>query len=121
MGEVQMDKNSCSISLYWDAPFSQNVTDVHPDVWYSVNITCLNNVLTGAVNVPLPCNDCDNLTDSFYKFTPQTNSCTWYQFEVIAYNEIGRGICRNIPQCMLISFSFSIRESVDSLLRDGTV
>ena len=110
MGEVQIDSNSCSISLNWDAPFSQNVTGIDPDVWYSVNITCLNNT-TGAVYDPVPCNDCEHLNDSSYEFTPQASSCTWYQFEVTAYNALGPGICRNIPQCMFISFSF--RVSVD--------
>ena len=102
VGGVKIEKrdDSCNITLSWEAPFSLDVTDVDPDVWYSLNITCL----YGNRDVPfsLPCNNCDRLHNLSFLF-PLDTSCTMYSFTITAHNDIGPGICRNNLQCMSAS------------------
>lgn len=99
--KIAESNNSCSIALCWEPPFSLNVTNVDRDVWYSLNITCLDT----SDAVPVPCDYCDNLSEPFYLFTRnESTSCTKYSFTITAYNEIGPGTCKNNLTCMSILY-----------------
>ena len=80
--------NSSSIRVSWTSPFSLDVTGVDPDIWYSVTIYTLTNETTEAIT----CNDCVNLTDTHYVFTPgYISPCHKYLFFVVASNGAGQG------------------------------
>ncbi|CAI8008281.1 hypothetical protein GBAR_LOCUS5679, partial [Geodia barretti] len=73
--------NASSVTVSWTAPFSLNVTDVDPDIWYSVlvyNVTDENNPTA------ILCTDCINITGAHYTFSPDYFSpCHLYLFSVI--------------------------------------
>ena len=82
-------KNASSVTISWSAPFSLDVTDVDPDIWYSVliyNVTDENNPTA------ILCTDCINITETHYTFTPDYLSpCHVYNFSVIPLNGAGQG------------------------------
>ena len=88
--------DSVSISLNWSAPFSLNVTNVEPDIWYSVLIT---NVTDEDSPTAVSCTDCFNLTQPHYTFSPSSltqsddamSTCFNYSFTVIPQNGVGNG------------------------------
>ena len=81
--------NATSITISWEAPWSLDVTDVDPDIWYSVliqNVTDENNP------TPISCTDCTNITETVYTFTPDHLSpCHVYNFSVTPFNGAGQG------------------------------
>ena len=78
---------SGSITISWSAPFSLDVTDVDPDIWYSVLIYNVTDNPTA-----IPCTDCINITETHYTFTPDYPSpCHKYIFTVIPFNGAGQG------------------------------
>ena len=91
MVNLKTDMNTCasSINVSWSAPFSLDVTDVDPDIWYSVLIY---NVTDEENSTAVPCTDCHNLTQTHYIFSPDYPSpCHKYTFTVIPYNGAGQG------------------------------
>ena len=86
--EIEGERNSTSINISWTAPFSLDVTDVDPDIWYSVLIY---NV-TDETAVPVPYPNCTNITETFCVFTPDYLSpCHKYNITVIPQNGAGVG------------------------------
>ena len=76
-------------TLNWTAPFSLDVTDVDPDIWYSVLIY---NVTDEDNPTAIPCTDCTNITETHYTFTPEDVSpCQNVSFSVIPFNGAGQG------------------------------
>ena len=73
----------------WTAPFSLDVTDVDPDIWYSVlvyNVTDENNP------TDILYTDCINITETHYTFTPDYLShCHVYNISVVPLNGAGQG------------------------------
>ena len=88
VGDLETNSSDSSITISWTAPFSLDVTDVDPDIWYSVLI--YNVTDETAVSVPYP--NCTNITETFCVFTPDYLShCHMYNFTVIPYNGAGEG------------------------------
>ena len=90
---VQSDTNF--ISLSWSPPFSLNVTDTEPDVWYTVlvyNVTDKDNPLA----VPWP--SCQDIADTNCTFTAEDHSPLHeFSFAVVPKNGVGNGkISRNV-------------------------
>ena len=73
------------IHLTWDAPFSLDITGVHPDIWYRVDITVGN----------IPLSTYDNINISEFNFTMDghnsTNTSVIYEFRVTPINGAGNG------------------------------
>ena len=86
---LETDGGRSSINVSWGAPFTLDVTDEDPDIWYSVliyNVTDEENPTT------VPCTDCHNLTQIHYVFIPDFSSpCHKYTFAVIPHNGVGEG------------------------------
>jgi hypothetical protein len=65
------------------------VTDVDPDIWYSVMVY---NVTDENSPTAILCTDCINITETHYTFTPDYLSpCHAYHFTVIPFNGAGKG------------------------------
>ena len=78
-----------SITISWSAPFSLDVSEVDPDIWYTVLIS---NVTDEDNPTAVPCTDCHNLTQTHYIFSPDFPSpCHNYTFTVIPQNRVGNG------------------------------
>ena len=85
--DLETSGNSTSVTISWTAPFSLDVTDVDPDIWYSVLIYNVTDEPTA-----IPCTDCINITETHYTFTPDYPSpCQEYIFSVIPLNGAGQG------------------------------
>ena len=91
--DLETNSNASSIIVSCTAPFSLDVTDVDPDIWYSIliyNVTDDN--LTD-----IPCADCNNFPGKKYIFTPDlTSPCHEYKFTVIPQNGVGNGLFRSV-------------------------
>ena len=88
VGDLNANSNTASINISWSAPFSLDVPDVDPDIWYSVLI--YNVTDETAVSVPYP--NCANISETFCVFRPDHFSpCHKYTFTVIPYNGAGQG------------------------------
>ena len=77
--------------MSWSAPFSLDVTNVDPDIWYSVLIY---NVTDEENPTAVPCTGCHNLTQTNYTFRPDYSSPCHkyiYTFTIIPYNGAGEG------------------------------
>ena len=86
---LETNSNASSITISWTAPFSLDVTDVDPDIWYSVLIY---NVTDEDNPTVVPCTDCNNITETYYTFTPDYLSpCHRYNFTIIPRNGVGDG------------------------------
>ena len=72
--------------IWWTAPWSLDVTDVDPDILYSViilNVTDKNNLI-GIL--------CINITDNHYTFTfNYISPCHVYKISVVPFNGAGQG------------------------------
>ena len=80
--------NALFINISWTAPFTLDVTDVDPDIWYSVLIY----IVTDETAVSVPYANCINITETFCVFTPDhLCPCYNYTFTVIPYNGVGQG------------------------------
>ena len=89
VGDLKTERYVLWINISWTAPFSLNVTDVDPDVWFSVLIY---NVTDKDNPTAVPCNDCINITETYYIFTTEHPSpCHKYNFTIIPYNGVGQG------------------------------
>ena len=89
------------VFLYWKPPFSLNVTDTDPDIWYTVLV---NNVTDIDNTVSIPCTNCVNITEPFYAFTrdhPSPNDV--FSFAVLPINGAGEG---NLSQFLVETFNF---------------
>ena len=75
------------VLISWTAPFSLDITDSDPDTWYTVSIY----THTESHVSMLPCNDCHNITQTFYNFTITGNMSGMYQFDVVPVNALGDG------------------------------
>ncbi|CAI7991644.1 hypothetical protein GBAR_LOCUS792 [Geodia barretti] len=86
---MEVTYGATSVIISWTPPFSLDVTDVDPDIWYSVliyNVTDENNPTA------LLCTDCINITETNCTFTPDYLSpCHVYLFSVIPFNGAGQG------------------------------
>ena len=86
--------NASSVTVSWTAPFSLDVTDVDPDIWYSVliyNVTDENNPTA------ILCTDCINITETHYTFTPDYPShFHLYNISVVPLNGAGQGLSSSI-------------------------
>ena len=72
-----------SILFGESAPFSLDVTDVDPDIWYSVLIYNIMIDNTKYIH---------NITETYYTFTPDYPSpCHNYIFTIIPFNGAGQG------------------------------
>ena len=78
------------------------MTDVHPDIWYSVLIF---NVTEEESPHLIDCTDCDNITTSNYTFTPAfILPCHKFVVSIIPFNGAGQGeIGGNITTTLEIS------------------
>ena len=86
VGNLETDNSASSIIFSWSAPFSLDVTDVDPDIWYTVLIYNVTNVTT--VSYP----NCTDITETHCVFSPDHPSpCHQYTFTVIPFNGAGQG------------------------------
>ena len=84
--------NISSITISWSSPFSLDVTDIDPDICYSVFIY---NITDEPITL-ISCTDCINITETQYTFTPDYPSpCHKYNFTIIPFNEVGQGFQTN--------------------------
>ena len=75
--------NSSAIHLYWDPPFTLDITNVNPDIsGYTVSITNTNTNMTSERNVTEP---------EFLFQEEGYDPCHVYLFEVSALNPVGVG------------------------------
>ena len=89
VANVNAAKYGTSVSIFWIAPFSLDVTDVDPDIWYSVLI---HNVTDSDRPTAINCTDCTNITETCYTFSPDHLSLSHkYNFTVIPFNGAGQG------------------------------
>ena len=81
--------NSASITISWIAPFSLDVTDIDPDIWYSVYIS----IEGDDKNITsILCTGCISIPNTQYTWTPENlNPHQKYLFSVISFNEAGQG------------------------------
>ena len=85
MGDLRATSNASSVTISWTAPFSLDVTDVDPDIWYSV-------LIEDMTDEDNPTNITVNTTDTYYMFTPDYISpCQKFLFSVIPFNGAGEG------------------------------
>ena len=78
--------NSCdSFTISWSAPFSLDVSEVDPDIWYSVLIS---NVTDEDHPTAVPCTDCHNLTQTHHTFNFTTDTFN-FDLTIIAKNGAG--------------------------------
>ena len=105
MGNVSVNNSCDSTFLSWSPPFSLDVTDVDPDIWYSISIS---NVTDNKNPTAVLCDDCHNFTQPNYTFTT-ANPCPhhMYSFIVIPWNGAGQGK-RSKPVMGKFVFSKSI-------------
>ena len=86
---MEVTYGATSVIISWTPPFSLDVTDVDPDIWYSVlvyNVTDENNPTA------FPCTGCINITETHYTFTPDYLSPGHiYLITVIPFNGAGQG------------------------------
>ena len=102
---MEVTYGATSVIFSWTPPFSLDVTDVDPDIWYSVliyNVTDENNPTA------LLCTDCINITEANCTFTPDYLSpCHVYLFSVIPFNGAGQGeSSHNVTVSKLTALSF---------------
>ena len=95
------------IHLTWDAPFSLDITDVNPDIWYRVDVTVDNDPFnTSSINIPFITS---TVNISEFNFTMNdyndTSTSVIYEFRVTPINDAGDG-----PQSAPVSGYFSGRE-----------
>ena len=102
---LDTDSSTSSVTISWVAPFSLDVTDMDPDVWYSILIY---NVTDEDNPTAVLCTDCHNLTQTHYIFSPDHPSpCHKYNFTVIPYNGAGQGESQSATQFIIGSeFAF---------------
>ena len=80
---IQASTNSSAIHLYWDPPFTLDITDVDPDIpGYTVSITNSNTKVTSERNVTKP---------EFLFHEEDHDTCHVYLFRVRAWNPVGAG------------------------------
>ena len=94
--DLSIFKNATSFNISWTPPFSLDVTHegLGPNMWYSVLIY---NVTDETNPVEIYCTDCDNITQTYYIFTPDYFiSCHTYQFSIIPINGAGQGETNSI-------------------------
>lgn len=87
-----------SILITWTAPFSLDITNTDPDIWYSVTITTAGD---GDKH-------CDNLTDTLYNFTINEIPNGMYQFEVTSVNSI---LSASTPEILNIFITTAYNEN----------
>ena len=89
VGIMTPTHNASSVTITWTVPFSLDVTDVDPDIWFTVvihNVTDRNNPTA------ILCTDCINITETHYTFSPGFLSpCHLYNFTIIPVNGAGQG------------------------------
>ena len=74
------ESSSESLFLCWTAPFSLDITDSHPDIWYSLFILSL---ASGSL---LPCLDCHNVTNTFCNISVTSITQGMYEIHVLSAN-----------------------------------
>ena len=89
MGDLEVENGRDSILLFWNPPFSLDVSEMDPDIWYTVLIS---NVTDEYNLVNIICVNCHNITQQHYNFTTANPSpCHKYSFEVVPLNGVGEG------------------------------
>ena len=95
VANLMTDGNGVSIFISWSAPFSLDVTDVDPDIWYTVLIY---NVTGDENPTAVPCTNCNSIVETNYVYVPVYPSpCQEYAFEIIPMNEAGQGESQPLP------------------------
>ena len=73
-----------SLTISWTAPFSLDITDSHPDLWYSLSIPT-------PAGGPFHCPDCQTTTtDTFYNLSLSGLSQGLYEVSVVSINAYRR-------------------------------
>ena len=86
---LRVISNASSVTVSWTALFSLDMTDVDPDILYSVLIYKVTNENNSTA---ILCTDCINITETHYTFTPDYLSpCHVYLITVIPFNGAGQG------------------------------
>ena len=85
VGNLTVHSQRSSILLTWIPPFSLDITGVHPDLWYCVEVY---NISQGRAQLTT---NCSVYEPQFY-FTVTNNSrCCLFEFTVFAVNAVGIG------------------------------
>lgn len=103
---INTDMNYILIS--WTGPFSLDITDTDPDLWYSVTVHT-----TGSETLP----SSDIVTDTYYNFTISNAYSRMYEFEVVSVNAV-----ENISESEAVKINITIggNNQCDSPLSDKT-
>ena len=89
MVDIRVRSKSSSVTVSWTPPFSLDVTDVDPDVWYSLLIYNMTDENSTTVNL---CTDCMDINETNYTFTHEYFSHSHvYNITVIPWNGVGEG------------------------------
>ena len=81
--------NASSVTVSWTPPFSLNVTDVDPDVWYSLLIYNMTDENSRTDNL---CTDCMDINETNYTFTHEYFSHSHvYNIFLVPLNGAGEG------------------------------
>ena len=87
--DIRVRSSSSSVTVSWTPPFSLDVTDVHPDVWYSVLIYNMTDENSTTDNL---CTDCMDINETYYTFTHEYFSHSHvYNISIISLNGAGEG------------------------------
>lgn len=85
MGRLEAHSGQTFILLTWTPPFSLDLTDINPDVIYSVEIYSIS---TGGTLL----NNSYSVYEPVFNFTtPHPSPCDWFEFGVIPVNGAGNG------------------------------
>ena len=87
--DIRVRSKSSSVTVSWTPPFSLDVTDVDPDVWYSLLIYNMTDENSTTDNL---CTDCMDINETYYTFTHEYFSHSHvYNITVIPWNGVGEG------------------------------
>ena len=87
--DIRVRSKSSSVIVSWTPPFSLDVTDVDPDVWYSLLIYNMTDDNSTTDNL---CTDCTNITETNYTFTHEYFSHSHvYNISIVSLNGAGEG------------------------------
>ena len=85
VGNLTVHSQRSSILLTWIPPFSLDITGVHPDLWYCVEVY---NISQGRAQLTT---NCSVYEPQFYFTTPNHSPCDLFEFRVFTVNQVGNG------------------------------
>ena len=92
VGELTAVPMQGFLHLTWNPPFTLNITNIEPDIYYCINIY---NITPNSLYIPLK--TLCNLTQPEFDFmVANPNPCDRFQFQVIPVNGLGNGTLNNI-------------------------